>query len=192
MTCIVAIEENGIILLGGDSAGIADLDISRRSDEKLFMNDNFIIGFCGSFRGGQLLRYSFNPPEKSNKKDDMNYLVTDFMDSVRFTFREKGFITKENEQDVADLEFIVGYNNKIYIVSEDYQVGIPKENYASVGCGSQIALGSLYTTDFLNKTHGLGLDPKTRIDMALHSAEEYSAGVKGPFVFLSSTINENI
>jgi len=62
MTCIVGLVENGKVYIGGDSAGVAGLDITTRKDEKVFQKENMIFGFTSSFRMGQILRYSFKNP----------------------------------------------------------------------------------------------------------------------------------
>ena len=36
MTCIAAIAEKGKVYIGGDSAGVAGLDLTIRADEKVF------------------------------------------------------------------------------------------------------------------------------------------------------------
>jgi ATP-dependent protease HslVU (ClpYQ) peptidase subunit len=179
MTCIVGIEDKGVVYVGGDSAGIdpSSLAICGRADEKVFVTDDgeFAMGFAGSFRIGQLLRYALTPPDQGSKKDDMAYMVTDFIDAVRAMQKDKGSMKKENELEEHDAAFIVGYRGKLYVVESDYQVGRPIENYAAVGCGSQIALGALYAT------RNSGMSPEERITMALQSAVEYSAGVRLPF-----------
>jgi len=183
MTCIVGLVENGTIYMGADSAGVEfdSLAIVCRADEKIFIHDSgdFIMGFCGSFRVGQLLRYALNPPDQGARKEDMAYMVTDFVDAVRQIQREKGAITKENELEEINSSFIVGYNGSIYVIESDFQVGRPIENYASVGCGSQIAFGAMYATK------NALMPPKERIELALSAAEQYCAGVRAPFHILS-------
>ena len=63
MTAIVAIRQDNTVYMGGDSAGVAGLKITIRKDPKVFINGNFLMGFTTSFRMGQLLQYSFKPPE---------------------------------------------------------------------------------------------------------------------------------
>ena len=69
MTCIVGYldKKTKKVTIGGDSAGVAGLDITIRKDEKVFKVDNFIIGCTSSFRMIQLLRFSFKPPEIKQK-----------------------------------------------------------------------------------------------------------------------------
>lgn len=179
MTCIVGLEYEGVIYIGGDSAGVeaGSLAICGRADEKVFVTDSgeMAMGFCGSFRIGQLLRYSLTIPEQSAKKDDMAYLVTDFIDAVRNMQRDRGSLRKENEVEEHDAGFLVGYNGKLYVIESDFQVGRPTDNYAAVGCGAQIALGAMYATKDSTLT------PENRIRLALSAAAEYSAGVRAPF-----------
>lgn len=179
MTCIVGLEHEGTVYIGGDSAGVevSSLSIGGRADEKVFTTEGaeMAMGFCGSFRIGQLLRYALTlPPQKVNQ-DDMAYLVTDFIDAVRNMQRDKGSLKRENEVEEHDAGFIVGFNGKLYVIECDFQVGRPIENYASVGCGASIAQGAMYATKHLN------MEPEARIRLALEAAAEYSAGVRAPF-----------
>lgn len=159
--------------MGGDSAGVAGLSISIRGDEKVFSNGPFIMGFTTSFRMGQLLRYKFDPPKQTHGKDDMRYMVTDFIDAVRKCFTENGFGSAS-----VGGTFLVGYNKKLYTIDSDYQVGIPTCNYDAVGCGSDIAIGSLHTTASLK------MKPEDRVRKALEAAVEFNAGVRPPFTIL--------
>lgn len=179
MTCIVGLEHEGVVYIGGDSAGINSysLGICGRADEKVFLTEteDMVMGFCGSFRIGQLLRYALTLPQQKVGQDDMAYLVTDFIDAVRTMQKDKGSLRKENELEEHDSEFIVGFNGKLYVVEGDFQVGRPIENFASVGCGADIALGAMFATKNLN------MAPEDRISLALQAATEYSAGVRPPF-----------
>ena len=65
MTCIVAIKHDNEIWMGGDSAAFRDDERTNRADEKVFKNGDFLLGYSGSFRVGQLIRYAFNPPKST-------------------------------------------------------------------------------------------------------------------------------
>lgn len=179
MTCIVGLEENGTVFIGADSASIAPetLEICRRADEKVFLTDdgNFILGFAGSFRIGQLLRYALVPPPQKVDQDDMAYLVTDFIDAVRTMQKDKGSLKKENEVEEHEAMFLLGFNGKLYVVEGDFQVGRPVDNFMSVGSGANIALGAMHATK------DLGIPAEKRIILALEAATEFSAGVRAPF-----------
>jgi hypothetical protein len=177
MTCIVGIAENGRVYLGGDSAGIAGLDLTVRDDAKVFRNGNFIFGFTSSFRMCQLLRFSFRPPLPTIGIADYEFMCTAFIDAVRDCLKAGGFATKHNEAENGG-SFLVGYRGVIYEIDCDYQVGIPADGFAAVGCGAQIALGSLFST------HSHRMRPLWRLELALKAAERFSAGVRAPFRLL--------
>lgn len=175
MTCIVGITEDGKVYIGGDSAGVGGLDLTVRSDEKVFRNGEFLFGFTSSFRMGQLLRFSFSPPSRAEGMDDYKYLVTTFIDEVRSTLKSGGFATSKDGGEAGGT-FLLGYRGKLYVVHSDYQVGLAADGWDACGCGEQIANGSMFST--------IGKPPRERIETALKAAERFSAGVRGPFTTL--------
>lgn len=175
MTCIVGLVDKGVVYIGGDSAGIAGLSISIRADEKVFHNGPFIMGFTSSFRMGQLLRYKFDPPLQTVSQNDMQYMVTNFIDAVRQCFANNGFGDKDA---TIGGNFLVGYKGKLYNIESDFQVGLPAETFDAVGCGSDLALGALYASK--------DKKPEDRIRLSLEAAAKFSAGVQGPFMLVKS------
>lgn len=177
MTCIAAVAEKGTVWIGGDSAGVAGYDLTLRADEKVFTRGPFVFGFTSSFRMGQLLRYRLETPAFDVADAGLSeYMATTFVDAVRKCLREGGWLTKEKEQESGGT-FIVGARGRIFVIHGDFQVGEPLDGFGAVGCGRDIALGSLYTTE--------GLAPETRLLTALKAAERFSAGVRAPFVVRS-------
>jgi ATP-dependent protease HslVU (ClpYQ) peptidase subunit len=180
MTCIVGLEHGGKVYIAGDSAGVAgDYSIETRCDEKVFANDGLLMGFTSSFRMGQLLRYALNVPERSAKTDsDMAYLVIDFIDAVRETFKDHGWMGEDEKRDEGGT-WLLGYKSKLYTIHGDFQVAKCADTYAATGCGEHLALGSLHATQ-----NSL-LTPEQRLTMALDAACYHSAGVRGPYTILS-------
>lgn len=173
MTCIVGLVDKGDVYIGGDSAGVAGLSLSIRADEKVFGNGPFIMGFTTSFRMGQLLRYKLSPPAQTVHQNDMEYMVTSFIDACRTCFSQNGFGDKDAS---VGGNFLVGYHGKLYNIEGDYQVGVPKAPFDAVGCGSDLALGAMYASE--------GMTPEKRINLALAAASTFSAGVAPPFTIL--------
>lgn len=176
MTCIVGlVDTNGHVIIGGDSAGVGGLDISIRTDPKVFQNGPFLMGMCGSFRMGQLLHHTFRPPVHPKGMDDYKFMVTLVMDAVRKCFKEGGYASIYMAQEIGGC-FLMAYNSKLYRIDNDYQVGIPTEGYSAVGCGDQIAHGAMFATS--------GKGGEERIKVALQAAAHFSAGVRGPFILM--------
>ena len=184
MTCIVGLEDNGDVYIGGDSAGIAGYSLSVRADEKVFRNGEFLMGFTSSFRMGQLLRYKLDPPERLQSEDVDKFMVVRFIDAIRACLKSGGYAKKENEVEQAGT-FLVGYQGSLFQVESDYQVGKARLPFSAVGCGEDIALGSMFST-----AGHPAMTPEERIILALESAERFSAGVRRPFVVLKMDSKE--
>lgn len=177
MTCIVGlVDTNGHVIIGGDSAGVGGLDISIRTDPKVFQNGHFLIGMCGSFRMGQLLHHTFQPPTHPKGMDDYKFMVTLVMDAVRKCFKEGGYASSYMAQEIGGC-FLMAYNSRLYRIDNDYQVGIPTEGFSAVGCGDQIAHGAMWAT----QTTQSG---EERVKTALQAAAHFSAGVRAPFILI--------
>ena len=175
MTCIVGLVHEGTVFIGGDSAGVGGMSLTVRADEKVFRNRDFLMGFTTSFRMGQLLRYSLEPPRRHPDDDIHQYMVVDFVNAVRECLKAGGYASKEDEVESGGT-FLVGYAGHLFTVDSDYQVGIPEDGYAAVGSGQDIAQGSLFATQ--------GQEPRQRVLTALQAAERFNAGVRGPFHIL--------
>lgn len=174
VTCIAAVVEGGTVWMGGDSAATdAGWRLVIRADEKVFRNGPMLIGFAGSFRLGQVLRYIFEPPKHPRNCDAPRYMVQHFVEVLRETMKAAGVATKDNNaEEMPDSAFLVGYRGRIFMVDEDFHVAEAIDGFASVGCGSQVALGALCVSDG---------PPRQRIRAALEAAERYHAGVRRPF-----------
>ena len=180
MTVIVGLVESGKVWMGGDSAGVAGMDISVRADKKVFLNGSYLMGFTHSFRMGQVLQYAFSPPSPPDDDEKLfKFMVTDFVDELRRTFKNKGFASSEDGGRESGGTFLVGVKGQLFSVQGDYQVAQTLDKFDAVGCGEPYAIASLYTTQ------GLVFDPAQRVATALACADRYSGGVCAPYTILS-------
>jgi ATP-dependent protease HslVU (ClpYQ) peptidase subunit len=185
MTCIVGVEGDGVVLVGGDSAGVTDRDLLVvRADEKVFalLGGEFVLGFTDSFRMGQLLRYSLRLPRKDTRDaaydgDPDRFMATTFVDAVRACLKKGGFARKEDEAETGGT-FLVAWRERLYEVDDDYQVGRSVSGYTAVGGGAEIAFGALHATG--------GVEAPERVQRALEAAGHHSATVRPPFVVLTA------
>jgi ATP-dependent protease HslVU (ClpYQ) peptidase subunit len=183
MTCIVGLKQDDIVYIGGDSAAVAGTNIAARTDEKIFANGSTIMGFMGSFRMGQLLRYTFKPPKCGPKRDAMGYLVNSFIDAVRTCYRKKG-VMKDSEGSDEGGHFLLGFQDELYHIACDFQVAKLVDNYTAIGCGQDVALGALYATQDIP-------DPLCRIRVALEAATKHITGVCPPYFIIDSETLES-
>lgn len=177
MTCIAALVEKGKVYMGADSAGVAGLRVNVRADSKIFTvgdDPQMLIGVCGSFRVRDLLAHSFDPPG-INTENLAEYMVREFVEAVRHLLHNAGVSVKEDNEESIPAAFIVGFRGRLFTIETDLQVGESSDPFHAVGCGEEIALGSLHSTA------GLGIKPRERILRALRASARYSGGVCAPF-----------
>jgi len=107
----------------------------------------------------------------------MPYMVRRFIPAVRELMKNGGYQENRSGQEIGGT-FLVGYRGNLYEVGDDYQVARVIQPYHACGCGRDFALGSLHATEQFE------LPAKERIIMALQAAEEFSAGVRGPYTVI--------
>lgn len=174
MTCIVGLKTDTNVYIGGDSVGVEEDSKCIRKDPKVFKNGPFVIGFTTSFRMGQLLMFSLKVPKQKRTQSDYEFMCTTFINAVRSTLAKGGFLHTNEEEGEQGGTFIVAYKKELYIICDDFQVGIPESGYAACGCGYRVAYGSLYTTKALN----IGT-PEERVTMAIEASKTHNIGVGG-------------
>lgn len=175
MTCIIAYIDKEGVYIGGDSAAVSEDDLSYNiiSDEKVFAKGDFIFGYSTSFRMGQLLRYKLRIPTHPKGMDNHQFMVTLFIDAVKKCFEDNDYTDMNTEEGGS---FLVGYKGKLYMISADYHVAQPKENFAALGCGENFAMGAMFAST--------EKDPIKKIEIALNAAVAFSMGVKPPFTYV--------
>lgn len=149
--------------------------MQTRADPKIYRVGEALIGFTTSFRMGQLLGYGLTIPDHHADVPVERFMVTSFIDAVRSCLKTGGYARKDSEAEKGGT-FLVAYRDRIFYVEDDYQVGESAEPYHAVGCGFDLALGSLHATGHLE------VPPDRRILMALSAASQFSAGVRPPFI----------
>ncbi|CAB5218000.1 hypothetical protein UFOVP209_39 [uncultured Caudovirales phage] len=185
MTCIVGLEHDGGVIIGGDAAAIEDLRLTIRTDPKVFTNGDYLIGFCDSYRMGQLLQYRLNVPKQKADTTTFAHMATTFIDAVRKTFHQGGYARTSDGEEVGGV-FLCAYAGRLFCIDEDHHIGTSALGYEAIGCGADYALGSLYTT----RTNP---DARARVQTALEAAALHSAGVCAPFTILNQpTSSEEI
>lgn len=192
MTCIIGMidKENDCVWIGGDSLGSNGYTKAIQSQPKVFRNKvfkNVVMGSTSTFRHIDLLKYSDKLFDEIDmyKETELNheYMVTKFIPNTISLFKE-GVVNSSETNRGAN--FIVGAGNKLFEIQSDYSVLEPSLGFCSVGCGEDIAMGSMVTTKDMDMTV-----PK-KIELALKSAEELSCGVQRPFYIINTKDEEVI
>lgn len=176
MTCIVGIFDKDGVYIGGDSAAVDSVELSynTRMDEKVFKRGDMLFGFSVSFRMGQLLRYKLRIPAHPRGMNDMTYMITLFIDSVRKCFDDNAYTAMDTEDGGA---FMIGYRGGIYEILSDYQVSKSRDSYTAMGSGKAFALGAMFASKEKN--------PLEKIKVALGASVKFSMAVKEPFIYVT-------
>jgi ATP-dependent protease HslVU (ClpYQ) peptidase subunit len=169
MTCIVGLVHGDAVTIGGDSAAV-DGDNIAAGPTKVFERGPYLIGYCESFRTGQVLQYRAKFTEQ--KCDDpLEHLCTTFVDELRKALHQASAVSTDVPHELQG-PLLVAYRNRLYTVDSDFAIH-PAAEYAAIGAGASYALGSFCST--------AGRDPETRVFAALAAASIHCTAVISPF-----------
>ena len=146
MTCIIAFRDyNDNVWLAGDKMSSNGMSHQLVKDPKAFQVGDFYFGYTDSFYMGQLLKYTFVPPERPEGITDEQYLfvnvrlaLTDLFDQNEFGIRDRG--TLECPEPSFG-EFIMVYKGRIFLVQAN--MSFLEYDVATCGSGYQVAQGAL-------------------------------------------------
>ena len=172
MTCIVGIRCKSTLYIGGDSAVSSDNLVQTMADPKVWKKGQFIIGFAGGLRVGQVIKYKMKIPP-INERKPTEYMVTGFVNAMRKTLKVSGAARENMKEEEQENQFLVGYNGRLFEVDEAYGVCEVGDEYIAIGCGTEYALGSLHATK--------GQPPEKRLTAALEASAYFCEGVRPPF-----------
>lgn len=140
MTTIVGIEtKNGFIIAADSQTTEGERPYISRDVPKIVEVGDYVISGAGTSRYCDIITYGWEPPTY----DDTNlykFMVSKFIPSMRKAHEETGYTLKEDEGAV----FLVGLENKLFYICEDYSVLRTDSKMYSIGSGGNWALGALY------------------------------------------------
>lgn len=170
MSTAIALVNGKDIWLGADSMASTDEGFIRNFDaEKIFKNGPYTIAYIGSPRAGQLLKENLFKPPKN---------IELLPNAIYKQYEEFGALLTDDDSSIGHgCNFLICYKHKLFELYADFQLN-EILTYTSIGHGSYIALGSLFSTEELKYT------PKERIDIALKAASRFSSATGPPFVIM--------
>jgi hypothetical protein len=182
----VGVVDDGVVWMGADSCASNSSHKYPVKEPKLFyckgtpLADSVLGGYTGSFRFGQLLAHDLDMPAlvDPQNKDPLEFVTGLFLESVHAMLKENHYLrTKEGVDQVPDgSEFLFACHGRLWVMQSDFSVIESLYGEDAVGCGADVALGSMYGT------RALDLEPFYRIRLALQAAAERSPYVQPPFM----------
>lgn len=176
MTVVVGLVDGERIILGADSAVSAGCE-RFAPGSKIVRRGGLLFACAGPSRLVQLLGHVLDvPPDDGG--DPYSYLVAKLAPAIREMIREHDGLHINNEHD--GWEALIAYRGGLYSLCHDLSVTAYAE-YASVGCGRSLALGSLHSTGALLGADMAYCTPPARVRLALEAAAAHDVHCSGPF-----------
>lgn len=191
MTCIIGYVDKAsssssnkpVVWLGGDSCGSGNGSDHIYKNNKVFHymnNPNIIMGGTTSFRHLDLLETTeglfddFEGLENITRLD----IVKHFIPRVQKVFQ--GNYLRGDDTDRGG-NFLLGINDKLFEIQNDYSVLEPDSGIIAVGCGEDTAIVMLDAYNTLTKE-----TPQTKLFRTLEYVSNYNQGVKPPFTVINT------
>jgi ATP-dependent protease HslVU (ClpYQ) peptidase subunit len=139
MTTIVGVEHRKGFTLAADSQTTeGERAYISKDIKKITEIGDYVIAGAGVSRFCDIITYGWEPPVYDGT-DLYKFMVNKFIPSMRKTHEETGYTLKDDEGAV----FIVGLNNKLFYVCEDYSVLRTNTKTYGIGTGANWAVGAL-------------------------------------------------
>ena len=191
MTCIIGYVDKAsssssnkpVVWLGGDSCGSGNGSDHIYKNNKVFHymnNPNIIMGGTTSFRHLDLLETTeglfddFEDLKNITRLDIVKY----FIPRVQKAFQ--GNYLRGDDTDRGG-NFLLGINDKLFEIQNDYSVLEPDSGIIAVGCGEDTAIVMLDAYNTLTKE-----TPQTKLFRTLEYVSNYNQGVKPPFTVINT------
>jgi len=182
MTCVVALTEGDRLVMGADSGAshLPEYEMYTVSMPKVFRAGPWLVGFSGSYRLGQILKFNMPWPEPPGELD-YEFMATKMTRALHECLSSQ-FDSGYPESAVnRQWQILIGRRGKVYGMNYRYDVINVTDPFTAIGSGRKVALGAL---------HGLvdrrDLTLFERVERALLAAAKFVPGLGQPFVIESS------
>lgn len=138
MTTILGVQhENGFVIASDSQVTESDRPFYHSDVKKITEVDGYVIAGAGVSRFCDIIQYGWEPPEYDGS-EPYKFMVSHFIPSMRLKHKETGYRLKPDES----FKFIVGLENKLYYISEDYSVIRTNYGLYGIGSGAELAIGA--------------------------------------------------
>lgn len=184
MTLVVGYTDNNTVYMAADNSINWDNQFLMTTHSKILslsINSKnpiqFLVGFSGSFRMGQLLEHSFNIPSIEDTPV-YKYMCIYFVPALIKLFEANRFLYEQNNT-ISGGTLLIGIKGSLFLVQEDFSVIETTNKYAAIGCGETYALGAFNALEYISTS----ISVESRIKAALTAAATFS-----PYVSVSNPI----
>jgi ATP-dependent protease HslVU (ClpYQ) peptidase subunit len=140
MTTIVGVEtKTGFTIAADSQTTEGERPYISKDVPKIVEVGDYVICGAGTSRYCDIITYGWEPPAYDGT-NLYKFMVCKFIPSMRKAHEETGYVLKEDEGAV----FLVGLENKLFYICEDYSVLRSDSKMYSIGTGGNWALGALF------------------------------------------------
>lgn len=168
MSCVIGLVAEGKIWFGAD--GFATTEDGERRPivcNKIIKNGDYMFGYTGSVRTGQILREElFTPP------DDILMLP----DALREYYTAAGCMADAEGMNAQTCNFLIAWQDRLYEILMDYQLNEVLGDYTAIGSGAQVAMGAMYAMQYSRK-----MQPISKLERALKASAFFNTAVGPPY-----------
>jgi len=171
MTCIAGAHNKKVAYMACDSSvlvGNVAVITDSLISSKLFQVGEFVIGYSGVARPGQILQHGWQPPGRKEGEPIEKYITIDVIKSMRDVLSEHGQLKKKEEITSSSAGYLLAYKGIVYSLDTLFHVMVSRCAYQAQGSGGEFALGSLHTTQEFD------INIRDRIIMAVQAACEHN------------------
>ncbi len=144
MTCIVGLEFEGKVIIGGDVQGTGWNSKVIHTQPKVFHKSGVAFGYTTSYRFGQVLEHGLkNPVIPEDGEEVYRWLVTVLVPDIAESLKAAAFEGGGN--------CLIGVKGQLWELQNDFSVLRSIRGYGAVGSGTEYALGSLFQSMTLMK-----------------------------------------
>lgn len=173
--------------MAADSVGASAEITVIRKEPKIFWNQDYLIGFVGSFKLGQVVKFCDLPEFPKilrHEKFAEKFAPGNFADRVEKFFVKEFVPALEDAAEAGGLSaeetsescLMIGIAEHLYLIESNLQVGSYVHDYAAIGVAEQAGLTGLDVAD----RAGIE-DPLERLSIVASSIETHSIYIKKPW-----------
>ena len=176
MSCVVALKDKNNLYFGADTSTGFDFTNIKTKDKKVFKKLNILFGTTGDITWKNIIKRKILPSIEKHE-DIEDFIYNKLFDNIRKIL---------DNFDIGLSKLLVGIENRIFMFYYKTDISITEidNNYISIGCGKDYALGSLYSTE--KNTKNLIIDPEERVLLALESASVFDGRVNNQFEIINN------
>jgi ATP-dependent protease HslVU (ClpYQ) peptidase subunit len=133
------------VYMAGDGIGVgSDGSVQPRRNKKVFTTGEFVIGYAGSYRVGQVIEHQFVPPSLDRSSGSLqSYMVSFFIPALMEAMANHSGVASDDASNPFGANLLVGVRGMLFGIESDYQVSEPDSKFWAIGAGADLCLGAM-------------------------------------------------